>query len=94
MRGYFVPQTTGTYQFSLLGQIDDLALIWLGDSAVSGYALDNALVYAGVSISPQTSTFSATVGEVIPIRIAWLNAEGCASLLSAGERPSGQYHFG
>lgn len=73
--GYFlVPNNgTGTWTFSLTS--DDAAYMWLGDTAISGYTMSNALInnkglHAPLTVTSSTFLFSNTY---YPVRIQFGN---------------------
>jgi hypothetical protein len=79
--GYFHPSQSGTYTFNM-SSVDDLAYLWLGNAAVTGYNNDNAAVYSEASFTYipgqhwRAYTYTATAGSYVPIRIMGANAQG------------------
>lgn len=68
-RGYFVPRATDTYTFYTIS--DDASYLWIGDTAVSGYTTENAVVNNGGlhGASTQSGTVDLNAGTYYPIRI-------------------------
>jgi len=72
--GLFLPPLgTGTYRFKT--ESDDASFLWIGDTAVSGYTTDNAVVKNGGTHGPQLrdGTISLVAGTYYPIRIQFGN---------------------
>lgn len=77
--GYFLANYTGTHTFYLSS--DDFSYLWLGDDALSGWQISNALIDNG-GLHPLT-TVSATIdlegGKYYPIRVLFGNQTGPGS---------------
>ncbi len=78
-RSYFNPQLTGPYTFSL-NKVDDVAVVWLGPQAASGWTVGNSLLsgYATYSARPyplNVTTVNGVPGQLLPFRIQWVNAQ-------------------
>lgn len=74
--GYFVPATTEIYTF--FTNSDDASYLWIGSTAVTGFATSNALVNNGGSHGAQEHSGSAalTAGVRYAIRIQTGNGGG------------------
>jgi hypothetical protein len=88
LRGYFVPNVTGTHTFSL-NQPDDVGYMWLGSNAISLWTSANAQI-RGVTVTSASGTFTTTLtaGALIPIRLAFGNAGGAMSYTLAVTDPT------
>jgi hypothetical protein len=73
IEGYFLPPTTGTYQF--FTKSDDASYLWIGDIALSGYTRNNAVVNNGGlhPLRERSGTINLTAGIYYPIRIIYGN---------------------
>eukprot|EP00960_Hanusia_phi_P041703 755126-Hanusia_phi.AAC.5 len=70
LRGLFKPSSTGRRPFSLYS--DDSSLMWVGDTAVTGYRLTNATVNNGRHTLIEVSgSIDLEQGYVYPIRIQY-----------------------
>lgn len=76
-RGYFCPEVTGSYNFTPSG-VDDIAFIWLGSNAYSGYTRANANLVADYVYAPgfNTTNHAMTAGTYVPFRIMFGQAQG------------------
>lgn len=74
--GYFIPATTETYTFFI--NSDDASYLWIGPTAVAGFATGNALVNNGGSHAAQelSGTIALTAGVRYAIRIQTGNGGG------------------
>jgi hypothetical protein len=74
--GYFYAPTTGTYTFTLGS--DDGSYLWMGSSALSGYATSNCVVNNGGThaVVYVSGTISLTANTYTPIRIQFGEAAG------------------
>ncbi|KAF2485427.1 GLEYA domain-containing protein [Neohortaea acidophila] len=82
-RGYIKADIAGVYKIQI-NDIDDIALLWTGDTAKSGWTRDNAVAvgyytsYGGNGVADYT--VNMTPGEYLPIRVIWGNGGGPFSL--------------
>lgn len=74
--GYFKADYTGTWTFSMYS--DDIAMIWIGPNAVSGYTSSNTLITSNVSTV--SGTISMVSGYFYPVRLMYGNGGGPGSL--------------
>jgi|GEM_PF-720286 len=67
--GYFLPPTTGPYIFYTSS--DDASHLWIGDDALNGYTVANALVNNGGLHGAQerSGVINLTAGQYYPIRV-------------------------
>lgn len=67
--GYFKPTTTETHTFFL--NSDDASYMWIGATAVTGFATGNALINNGGGHAPQevSGSIALTAGQYYPVRI-------------------------
>lgn len=74
--GYFLPPTTGTYTFYTSS--DDASHLWIGDNALTGYTVDNALVKNGGLHGAQerSGSINLNAGQYYPIRVMFGENEG------------------
>lgn len=74
--GYFKPSTTETYTFYTSS--DDGSYLWIGENAVSGYNVGNALVNNGGPHGNQetSGSISLIANTYYPIRIQFGEIEG------------------
>jgi hypothetical protein len=79
LRGYFVPNATGSYTFSL-NQPDDVGYMWIGPTAISGWNTTNAVI-RGVTVASASGLYTTTLtaGVLTPLRLAFGNAGGAMS---------------
>jgi len=73
--GYFKADFTGSFAFNL--NTDDVAYLWIGDTAMTGYTTSNRLVYSSSGINGSGS-ITLTNGTYYPIRILWGNSTSSA----------------
>jgi hypothetical protein len=82
--GYFRSNFTGDWTFSTTS--DDCSYVWLGDNAVTGYIIANAIVNNGGGHSSTKVTSSAqslVIGKYYPIRIQFgQNTGGIAMIFT------------
>ncbi|KAH7325094.1 hypothetical protein B0I35DRAFT_476287 [Stachybotrys elegans] len=76
-RGYIVPQKVGTYTITIR-DVDDLAMIWIGEAAVSDWTVSTTSVRMDVNFFDQLKTYEIAVAEAdlnkhLPIRIMYVN---------------------
>ena len=75
--GYFLPATTGIYRFGIAS--DDAGYLWLGDTAVTGYATTNAVI-AQPGLRGPAYTYSRNLllraGTYYPVRFMTGNNAG------------------
>jgi hypothetical protein len=87
--GYIFAQSSGTYTFTL-SQPDDIALLWLGSNAYSGWTRDNADATAVIFGSPSASaTVNLVQGDYLPFRIVFGQAQGAISFYLSLTAPDG-----
>jgi hypothetical protein len=98
-RGYLIPTTTGAYTVRF-DVVDDMAVVLVGDAAVTGFDVNQALLGATWN-SFNTDTKEATVniadsdvGKALPFRILWANGGGPAGLLVSIVDPTGDVILG
>jgi hypothetical protein len=74
--GYFKPTTTETYTFFTAS--DDASYMWIGNSALSGFTVTNAVVKNGGlhGVQEQSGTIALTAGVYYPIRIQFGELNG------------------
>ena len=89
-RGYFFADTTGQYNFSVSG-VDDIAFVWIGQYAYSGWTRSNANFVAGYASAPGANytLFSATAGNYYPFRIVFGQAQGAIIFNLLATYPNG-----
>ena len=75
--GYLLASYTGTWTFTITS--DDASYLWIGNTAVLGYATGNALASASYA-GPVTGTISLTAGEYYPIRLLYGNGPASGNL--------------
>ena len=75
--GYFRPDYTGTWTFVLSS--DDSSAVWIGDNAVSGYTIGNALATASYG-SDGTGNISLVEGKLYAFRLMFGNGGGPGNL--------------
>ncbi|KAI5196673.1 hypothetical protein E4T39_07676 [Aureobasidium subglaciale] len=87
--GYIFAQNTGTYTFTL-GNVDDIVLLWLGDTAVRGWTRGNANALAIYSSQPTASaSIDLVQGQYLPFRVVFGNAQGAISFSLQLAAPDG-----
>jgi len=71
--------------------VDDLAMIWIGSNAQSGWTRSNANIVAAYTSGPGNGTYSfnATQGSYTPFRIVFGQAQGGAIFLMSITNPTG-----
>jgi len=86
--GYFKAPATAT--FTLYTSSDDASWLWIGPSAVSGYATTNALVQNGGlhSVTEVSATVNLIQNVYYPIRIQFGNNTGPGTLTVSYSTPS------
>jgi hypothetical protein len=89
LRGYFVPNATGSYTFSL-NQPDDIGYLWIGPTAINGFTSANAVI-RGVTVTSASGVYTTllTAGVLTPIRLAFGNAAGAMSYALSVRDPAG-----
>ena len=89
-RGYFYADVTGNYNFSVTG-VDDVAFIWLGSKAYSGYTRSNANMVAGYAAvaGSNYTIFAGTAGVYTPFRIMFGQAQGAIVFQMTVKAPNG-----
>lgn len=90
--GYFLAPSTATYRFGIAS--DDAGYLWIGDTAVSGYTTNNAIV-AQPGLRGAAYTYSAninlTAGIYYPIRFMTGNNAGAGGQYLAWNISGGGY---
>ncbi|KEQ69416.1 hypothetical protein M436DRAFT_55739, partial [Aureobasidium namibiae CBS 147.97] len=87
--GYIFAQSSGTYTFTL-SEPDDIALLWLGSKAYSGWTRGNADATAVIFGSPSASaTVNLVQGDYLPFRIVFGQAQGEISFYLSLTAPDG-----
>ncbi|KAL1310555.1 hypothetical protein AAFC00_000834 [Neodothiora populina] len=89
-RGYFFAREAGSYTFTI-PSTDDVAFVWVGEAAYSGYNEGNALVLSSFQNSSAVSaTKYLSKGAYVPIRVIYGNqGGGPGSLYFEIKSPSG-----
>jgi hypothetical protein len=89
LRGYFVPNVTGSYTFSL-NQPDDVGYMWIGPTAINGWKSANAVI-RGVTVTSASGVYTTTLtaGVLTPLRLAFGNAGGAMSYALSVRDPAG-----
>jgi hypothetical protein len=89
LRGYFIPNTTGSYTFSL-NQPDDVGYMWIGPTAISGWTSANAVI-RGVTVTSASGVYTTTLtaGVLTPLRLAFGNSGGAMSYALSVRDPAG-----
>ncbi|KAL8953997.1 MAG: hypothetical protein Q9222_000158 [Ikaeria aurantiellina] len=93
-RAYLFTQEAGEYTFALPPG-DDIALLWTGPEAYSGYTRANAKVERVFGSTPPPDykqTFGK--GEYVPIRIMWANGGGLGEFTAEIKAPDGSTIIG
>jgi len=87
--GYIFAQASGLYTFTI-SQPDDIALLWLGSKAYSGWQRGNADAIAVISGRPSASaSVYLQQGEYLPFRIVFGQAQGAISFYLSLTAPDG-----
>lgn len=98
-RGYLIPSMAGTYTVRF-DWVDDMALVFVGDAAVTGFDVNQALLGASLFGPPADAKLAtiniaaADVGKALPFRIYWANDGGPAGFLASIVDPSGAVVLG
>lgn len=71
--GYFKPAQTGDFIFRM--NVDDYAMMWIGEHAVSGFDTNTAIIHANNGDWPSTS-LAMTAGRYYPVRILYTEIQG------------------
>lgn len=73
--GYFAPTVDGSYGLKVNQSTDNIAYIWTGDKAYSGWTSGNydAFTELWSDYSHNTFSFQATAGSYLPVTILWVN---------------------
>ncbi|SMY22476.1 unnamed protein product [Zymoseptoria tritici ST99CH_1A5] len=95
-RGYLFAQQAGTFQF-FFNIADDIAILWVGTTALNGqFSRGNAATTqhynASQPVNAQTSvsySYTARLGEYVPMRIIYANAGGDAEFRLTVIAPDG-----
>ena len=93
-RSYLFTQQAGEYTFSIPPG-DDIALLWIGPTAYSGFTRANAdviRIYGTTAAADFKKTFQQ--GEYVPIRIIWANGGGAGKLFAEIKAPDGTVIIG
>ncbi|THY24813.1 hypothetical protein D6D01_05293 [Aureobasidium pullulans] len=87
--GYIFAQVTGTYTFTL-SNTDDITLLWLGPTAISGWNRGNADAVSIYSSVPSAQAeFYLVQGQYLPFRIVFGNAQGAIKFFVQVAAPDG-----
>lgn len=87
--GYLFAEVDGTYTFSFSG-VDDIALLWLGNYAYSGWTRDNAHLSAVYGVDREaTTTYTLEAEEYLAFRIVFGQAQGAAVFQFSVTAPDG-----
>lgn len=97
-RGYIVPASAGDYTFEIDDQ-DDIAAVWTGDEAVSGFDIAQAHLASSYGEYHRATehTFVVTpseVGQTVPFRILFANAQVGAVFVAKITDPAGNVILG
>jgi GLEYA domain len=87
-RGFLFAPQSGTYTFQF-GLTDDIALLWVGLVAYSGWNRTNAAMVAVNSVPGATVAVPLIAGTYTPIRVVYGNAPGFASFVFSITAPNG-----
>jgi hypothetical protein len=77
-RGYLYAGQTGTFTVTI-SAADNLALVWMGPDAYSGWTRSNAMIHVTYTQLPAggtSETYAASAGDYIPLRVMFANGEG------------------
>src|SRR4029079_9167993 len=88
--GYFLATSSGYWSFYL--NSDDNSLLWLGNTALYDYTLDNASVNISSTGSNYTSYYM-DIGNYYPMRIQYSNTTGTGDLGLSFVEPSRTYQL-
>ena len=100
--GYFHPDKSGDYGIVVpkgkgnKNGADDAVYVWIGSNAKSGWNNQNPTLLGDYYDQPpakESFTYSVSkdqVGEYVPIRILWVNAQLCGSFAFKLIDPSGK----
>jgi hypothetical protein len=92
--GQFYATSAGTWTFAIPAS-DDFTMVWLGDTAMTGYTLTNSLVRNGYSAattganSVPSATATLSKDTRYPIRVQWSNGGGPGGLQISVTPPGG-----
>lgn len=88
--GYIFAEVSGTYTFSF-SSVDDIALLWLGDTAYSGWTRDNADMVAvyGATTASTATTYALVQEEYLAFRIVFGQAQGAVDFYFSVAAPDG-----
>ena len=93
-RGYLFTQQAGEYTFSLPPGID-IALVWVGSKAYSGFTRANAdVIRVWGTTAPLDFKQTFQQGEYVPIRIIYANGSGPGTLVAEIKAPDGTVIIG
>lgn len=90
-QGFFLAPETGDYTFSF-GQADDVVLLWLGQTAYSGWTRQNADVertYLAAGGGQTQTTKTLQKGRYYPMRVAWADQGGGVGMSLTISAPDG-----
>ena len=83
--GYFLSDYTGVWTFSMTS--DDASNFWIGNNAVSGYTIPNALISSTYNTGAVTGTVNLVAGSYYPILIMYGNGAAGGSLSLSYSHP-------
>jgi hypothetical protein len=87
-RGYLYAALDGAYTFSITSA-DDIAFLWLGSIAYSGYSRNTAAIAQAAGVATQTYDITLVAGQYLPIRMLTVNDQAAISFNMRIERPDG-----
>lgn len=90
--GYIFAEVSGIYTFTFTS-VDDIAFLWLGDNAYSGWTRNNANMYAVHSSSSATgdatTTYTLVAEQYLAFRIVFGQAQGAVEFFFSVAGPDG-----
>lgn len=88
--GYLYAEVSGSYTFTF-SNVDDIALLWFGSTAYSGWTRDNADMIAtdDENDAGATMTYTLTEEEYLPFRIVFGQAQGPVDFYFTVAAPDG-----
>lgn len=89
-KGYLFAVVSGTYTFTI-SNVDDIALLWLGPAAYSGWTRSNANLVVPINTNPGVGSTTITLveGQYLPIRIMFGQGQGYAKFQLSVTAPDG-----
>lgn len=83
--GYFLPDYTGTWTFSMA--CDDSSTLWIGSNAQAGYTLSNGLVSSAYNTGLVSNTINLVAGSYYPMLVMYGNGPAGGSLTLSYSHP-------